>query len=154
MTWEIVTKRLWARVKKSDTCWEWQGYRDKDGYGKVRFNGRDHPAHRISWMLHIGRMAAQCVLHRCDNPPCVNPKHLFEGTRQDNNRDMFAKGRANCGGFRSKKTKCPRGHEYSGDNLYLHPGRKARDCRTCRKATNKKRAAIRHRAKLSASEKS
>lgn len=82
-------------------CWEWQAGRQKDGYG-VFWNGERRPsgsnifmlAHRWSFEHHVGPIPdGMCVLHRCDNPPCVNPAHLFLGTQRANVQDCIAKGR-------------------------------------------------------------
>jgi hypothetical protein len=85
--------RFWSRVTKGDGCWEWSGARDRGGYG--HFNGaHGNRAHRFSWILANGPIpAGMLICHRCDNPPCVNPDHLFLGTVLDNHRDMDAKGR-------------------------------------------------------------
>lgn len=95
-------KRFWGKVKKTGDggCWNWQGSKSS-GYGVISLGGRagrDWRAHRISWEL------CKCpipdglfVLHRCDNPPCVNPEHLFLGTQLMNMRDMTEKGRGRPG---------------------------------------------------------
>ncbi len=76
-------------------CWEWSGYRRK-GYGNLRFKGRQMAAHRWMWEIVYGHIPnGLCVLHRCDNPPCVNPYHLWLGTHLDNMQDRDAKGRCN-----------------------------------------------------------
>ncbi len=84
-------------VDRCDGCWEWRGYRNPKGYGFTRPGGRGVKgvlAHRLSWELHRGEIPeGMQVLHRCDNPPCVNPEHLFLGTNLDNIRDRVAKGR-------------------------------------------------------------
>lgn len=87
-----------------DDCWEWTGQRDR-GYGNVVFGRakRSLRAHRLAYVLHNGMIPEYlngmlaCVLHRCDNPPCCNPKHLFLGTNTDNIDDMMRKNRQNKG---------------------------------------------------------
>ncbi len=75
-------------------CVEWIGPRDDNGYGRFTYKRNQQLAHRAAWRLFCGELPAHlCVLHRCDNPPCVNPAHLFLGDRGDNARDMVAKGR-------------------------------------------------------------
>lgn len=84
-----------ALVDTSGSCWEWMGCRDSCGYGKMRY-GRESLAHRLSWVLHRGEIPAfHYVCHKCDNPGCVNPDHMFVGLQKDNVRDMFEKGRDN-----------------------------------------------------------
>lgn len=91
--------RFWEKVDKRgpDDCWEWQAYRDKDGYGHIRNgerNNADESAHRLSYELANGPIpSGMLVCHKCDNPPCVNPTHLFLGTSTDNMQDCSAKGR-------------------------------------------------------------
>lgn len=86
--WHLVDKR------GPDDCWPWQGSLYV-GYGRIKDGQRGRVgAHRVSWELHHGPIPdGLWVLHRCDNPPCVNPAHLFLGTPGDNVRDMHAKGR-------------------------------------------------------------
>ena len=85
-----------VEVKTSDECWEFQGARDKDNYGKVRFMGRVERSNRVSYILHNDLHSLDrdvVVRHTCDNPPCCNPGHLITGTQQDNVDDMMARGR-------------------------------------------------------------
>lgn len=85
--------RFWSKVDRSADCWLWTGARTPTGYGAL--HGQERLAPRMAWTLSVGPipMGLQ-VLHRCDNPPCVNPDHLWLGTQQDNMADMIAKGRA------------------------------------------------------------
>lgn len=77
-----------------DACWEWQAGRDKDGYGTFYLGVNNKRAHRVSFQLYRGDVPSHLkVCHQCDNPPCVNPNHLFLGTAQDNNTDMTIKER-------------------------------------------------------------
>jgi hypothetical protein len=78
----------------SSGCWEWQRVKNQDGYGRVKRNGKLESAHRVAYELYVGPIGDKQVLHKCDNPGCVNPDHLFLGTIQDNNRDKAQKGRA------------------------------------------------------------
>jgi len=85
-----------ANIQKTDTCWLWTGTRHHTGYGRIEIQGKSMGAHRAIWILLNGPLRPdQHVCHRCDNPPCVNPDHLFIGTRSDNMRDCVAKGRKN-----------------------------------------------------------
>lgn len=90
-------------------CWLWIGSISPTGYGQSTTGGH---AHRASWRIHRGEIPDElCVLHRCDVRPCVNPDHLFLGTRTDNSKDMVAKGRQSSGERHSLR--CTRGPEHS-----------------------------------------
>ena len=95
-------ERFWTKVDKTDGCWDFTDL--CNGYGRMRMGGRKgkhYLAHRLSYIIHhpltIDLMEHPdiCVCHRCDNPKCVNPAHLFLGTHTDNMRDKETKGRAN-----------------------------------------------------------
>lgn len=78
----------------STPCWEWTGHLDTKGYGKLRIDGKTTGAHRISWVLYNSQItSSDFICHHCDNPPCVNPMHLFKGSNMDNVRDAQSKGR-------------------------------------------------------------
>jgi len=93
---EPVPIRFWRNVKNvgGEGCWEWTGTKTTGGYGVLSVDRRPEKAHRIAWRLTHGEPAPHFfVCHRCDNPPCVRPDHLFLGTHQDNMGDMVRKGR-------------------------------------------------------------
>lgn len=102
-----LTEAFWAKVSKNGPipshvphlgqCWVWTPSIAKGGYGYIRFRKRRHVASRLSWEIHHGKIPKRkpIVCNKCDNPPCVNPSHLFIGTHKDNMRDMIAKGRCN-----------------------------------------------------------
>lgn len=90
-----VEDRFWSNVDRTGDCWIWIGSRLPSGYGRI--GGRGY-AHRVSWALANGPIpAGMCILHRCDNPPCVNPSHLWIGTVADNMHDRDRKGRHRYG---------------------------------------------------------
>lgn len=89
-----VESRFWLKVQKTESCWLWIGTRNRGGYGVIKENKRPKLAHRISLRIHgVTIPPGLFVLHRCDNPRCVRPDHLFIGTQADNLADMDAKGR-------------------------------------------------------------
>lgn len=86
--------RFWEKVDKSGDCWTWTARTDAYGYGAIKVDGKSTLAHRYSWLINVGYLPDdKLVCHHCDNPPCVNPKHLFLGTHKDNYDDMRSKGR-------------------------------------------------------------
>lgn len=93
---ERFADRFWAKVDPTGECWEWMAHRNNHGYGQFTVQkGVFYTAHNVSYALTHGPIpAGMNICHRCDNPPCVNPDHLFIGTQSDNAHDMFAKGRA------------------------------------------------------------
>lgn len=97
-----IEERFWSKVRRGgpDECWIWTACRGFGGYG-VFYAGRQFsrkgtvPAHRMAWFFQTGQLLRKPfeMCHHCDNPPCVNPAHLFVGTRSDNMKDCAAKGR-------------------------------------------------------------
>lgn len=89
--------RFWKKVDKKDDgeCWNWLASKDKDGYGYfwIKEHGECRKAHRVSWLIHTGEWPNGLMCHHCDNPSCVNPKHLFDGSPRDNTQDMIDKNR-------------------------------------------------------------
>lgn len=115
--------RFWLNVRKDDDCWEWLGSHDRNGYAIF---GRT-VAHRVAYALTSGPVPDGLELdHLCSNRGCVNPAHLEPVTRRENvhrSRSFAA--------INARKTHCPKGHPYSGDNLYVSRSGD-RHCVTCR----------------------
>jgi hypothetical protein len=87
--------RFQSRVDKRGPgeCWPWTGAVNARGYGVAWDGARTRLAHRVAWFIEHGSWPEDCLLHKCDNPPCCNPAHAFQGTRADNHLDMCAKRR-------------------------------------------------------------
>lgn len=96
---EVAQAAFWSRVNKDTPtgCWEYTGARDKWGYGDIRYLKKHVQAHRLSWRLLKGEPGELDVLHKCHNPPCCNPDHLYLGTDADNIRDKVEAGRHDFG---------------------------------------------------------
>lgn len=94
-------KNFNKKVKITEGCWLWLGALDKDGYGKTSVDGKSYRAHRLSLAFGLGREigVGLYACHECDNPCCVRPDHLFEGTVVDNKRDSKMKGRDLLAGY-------------------------------------------------------
>lgn len=94
--WSLLDKLLYnIRINEQTDCWEWQGGTNNIGYGMIRDDKRMRTTHRVSYEEHNNTKIPKymCVCHSCDNPLCVNPQHLWLGTRKDNIQDMIKKGR-------------------------------------------------------------
>lgn len=91
-----INRRFWSKVSKTDSCWLWTGSVTGGGYGQIWEslpNRKRHDAHRWSWIMHNGEIPLNLhVLHKCDVKLCVNPDHLYLGTRKDNMRDALERG--------------------------------------------------------------
>lgn len=143
--------RFFEKVKISDACWLWTGSKSRKGYGRFRVDGKLLIAHRYSYELHHGEFPkTKLVCHSCDNPPCINPKHLFIGDAKTNAMDSVIKGRQ----VSIRKTKCPRGHEYSKENTYYiksgnrNISRRCKICNTnsCREMYRRRRIREQHKS--------
>lgn len=138
---QTLAERFWSKVDRrgADQCWPWTGARDARGYGSIHHDGRRRRATQVSWSLANGEAfpEGKCACHTCDNPPCVNPAHLWPGTVRENALDAKAKGRlaTNYGRVGCFLTQCQRGHPMSGENVAMTA--KGRICRACA-AMNKK----------------
>lgn len=143
-----VVERFWLKVAQAEGCWLWLGAKGRRGYGYLHRGGKTdrHPirAHRASWEIHFGAIPAGLwVLHKCDNPPCVNPNHLFLGTRKDNMDDCASKGRV-CTIGQSLKVECKRGHAFTIENT-IRDARGHRKCRCCKRLNDCARRADKRR---------
>jgi len=130
-------ERFWQKVdvRGADECWEWTGARKPNGYGLLSLAGHNRVqlyAHRVSASIHFGMFHRKSLIcHHCDNPPCVNPAHLYVGDVRTNAADMMRRGRGN--GQFQRQTHCHRGHEFTPETTYTWNDGKNRECYVCKR---------------------
>lgn len=133
-----LAERFWAKVERTEECWFWTAARNRAGYGNFWANGSYVNAHVMAYKLAVGDVPiGMFVLHRCDNPACVRPDHLFIGEPVDNTRDMIQKGRYRNGGALAlaARTHCKNGHAFTPENTRWDGS--TRRCRACARERRK-----------------
>ena len=133
----MTVERMYSHVTVAASgCHEWNGYRTYQGYGKTSLGSKAIRAHRLSWILQVGPIPdGLLVLHKCNNPSCVNIEHLYVGTKRDNAFDCvkagthFSMGRG--------QTHCKRGHEFTPENTRMEGSK--RRCMACAKKLRRER---------------
>jgi hypothetical protein len=129
----------------NDRCILYEGTKNANGYGVLPWSVHgSRLAHRAALATRLGRKVVGMVLHSCDNPPCINPAHLREGSQAENIADAVARGRTRGG--RYDQTHCKHGHELTAENVRVktrHDGYSERLCLECRRINSQKQAARR-----------
>jgi hypothetical protein len=123
-------ERFMAKVDMSagpDGCWPWIAARDKDGYGV--FGQMRAQRWLLGYRRGLSLLAGELACHTCDNPPCVNPSHLYVGDYSRNQIDAVHRGRHH----NASKTHCKNGHEYTDETTYVVPSTGHRQCRACQR---------------------
>lgn len=125
--------RFWSKVEKTGECWLWKGASGQRGYGQFWMNGKLVPAHRAAWEIVNGTASPKELdaCHKCDNPPCVRPDHIFFGTARENLLDALRKNRLPK---KHKKSRfCRNGHLRTVENTRVYMNGTSRRCRICDK---------------------
>ena len=121
-------QRLTSKFTIGDACWNWNACKTANGYGQIRWNNKNHLAHRVMYMELIGTIPDGLVLdHKCFNRGCCNPKHLEPVTSKVNSER----------GYFAQKTHCPQEHEYTPENTYTCKKGK-RSCIICKRASKRR----------------
>lgn len=133
--------RFFAFVEKTDTCWNWIGFRNEHGYGRWRWRGRTQGAHRASYEMFVRDIPdGMFIDHLCRNRSCVNPDHLEPVSNEEN----ILRGESPPA-MNRRKSVCPAGHEYDAANTYVS-SRGYRQCKRCNAARARRYKAARRAA--------
>lgn len=127
-------ERFWQKVDRSQPggCWSWTASKGRR-YGDISYGGKSLIAHRVAYVLQIGPIPDGMVLdHLCRNQKCVNPAHLQPVESKENILRGIGWGAQNA-----RKTHCPKGHPYEGENLRIRPSGR-RECLTCKRESAKR----------------
>ena len=133
---DVALTYFYEGIIEKNGCWLFRP-NVKGRYSYIQFSKNRPCAHRFSYEIHVGKIPpGMDVCHKCDVPKCVNPDHLFIGTRKENMMDRVSKGKH----FYKKRTHCKNGHEFSKENTFFTPSRgNSRNCFMCQ-ATYKRKA--------------
>jgi hypothetical protein len=133
---EKLRNNFWAKVDKTDSCWNWTAAKKQLGYGLFKVGRKTVLAHRLAYQWQYGEIPdGLFCCHTCDNPACVNPAHIFLGTAADNNADRDRKGRLVIPESAKFKVQshCVRGHELIPENVYSYQVSATKTHRVCKK---------------------
>lgn len=141
---ELWAEMLTRRNVTESGCWEYTGKRTKQGYGKIKWMGITTGAHRVAAAIRLGHPLQgreSPICHKCNNPPCFNPDHLYDGTPSTNQLDSMLRGTHK----ETRKTHCPKGHPYDDSNTLIETRKreysesaKSRKCAICKKEAVRK----------------
>lgn len=146
---EQIAERFWSFVDKGgdDECWPWTGGRASTGYGRTWIAGKGRPATQVAWEIANGKPfpAGLNACHSCDNPICVNPRHIWPGTQLENIKDSIAKGHHYT---QPQQAHCKRGHEMTPANrIKAYPqGWRCRECHNMHRRDHIRRVRAERRA--------
>lgn len=135
--------RLWDKVLIGDDCWEFQGAQSPKGYGRISRGGKGngmlnaHVAAYLVWHDMVEVPPGRQINHRCDNPPCCRPDHLYLGTKSENALDAIDRGQLVP--HNKLKTECVHGHPFDEENTYYFGEKRYRLCKACNAASNLRR---------------
>ncbi len=135
---EGILHRFWKKVNKTDTCWLWTAGVTHNGYARFGVDtGMTVRSNRLSYALANNKMPGEVVRHTCNNPLCVNPEHLIDGTQLDNVKDRVEQGRSRQ---RFDYDSCLHGHKYAETGFYINSANGYKMCKACILKSNSKRS--------------